>query len=259
MKITFKLINQYGIIYVFKRLFCKKIKPKVRRFKYIKRLLAYKSGIEIGGPSPIFSDEGILPIYNFINNLDGCNFSNKTIWEGDIETKAINNFYNAKNGYQYIIDGTDLNVIENSKYEFVISSNCLEHIANPLKAISEWVRIIKKNGILLLILPNKKYCFDHKRKVVKFDHLLNDFENNISENDLSHLSEILLLHDLSMDLMAGDIENFTNRSLDNMNNRALHQHVFDLRVLRQIYDYFNVEVLYTYDGEDYIIVGKKRA
>ena len=192
-----------------------------------------------------------------MKELDGCNFSNITIWEGNIESGEKYNYYKNKNGVQYISEATDLSLIPNSKYDFIISSNCLEHVANPLKAIEEWIRVVKKGGLLLLVLPNKEYCFDHNRSVTEFSHLLKDYENNITENDLTHLDEILNLHDLKMDKPAGSLEQFRERSLKNFENRALHHHVFDINLLKEIFSYFKLEVLLTYENNEHIILGKK--
>ena len=41
-----------------------------------------KRGIEIGGPTGIFKEKSILPIYPVVGHLVGCNYSNSTIWEG---------------------------------------------------------------------------------------------------------------------------------------------------------------------------------
>jgi len=93
--------------------------------------------------------------------------------------------------------------------------------------------------------------------VTAFSHLVSDFENGIQEDDLTHLKEILELHDLSMDRHAGTLEQFKDRSLKNFENRALHQHVFDMSVLKAIFNYFKLEVLLTHEGRDLILVGKK--
>ena len=148
-------------------------------------------------------------------------------------------------------------MIPDLKYDFIISSNCLEHIANPLKAIEEWIRVIKKNGLILLVLPNKEFCFDHKRPITEFSHLLSDFKNDTKEDDLTHLEEILELHDLKMDKRAGNYEEFKVRSLKNYNNRALHQHIFDLNLLKYIFIYFKLEILLTSEGKELIILGRK--
>ncbi len=48
---------------------------------------------------------------------------------------------NKEPGIQYVRDATDLRGIPDSKYDFVLASHALEHIANPLKAMSEWTRV----------------------------------------------------------------------------------------------------------------------
>ncbi|CAB1208097.1 hypothetical protein [Acinetobacter bouvetii] len=61
----------------------------------------------------------------------------------------------------------------------------------------------------MLVVPHKDGTFDHFRSVTTLEYLINDFNNeDIDERDLTHLDEILKLHDLSRDLDAGDIEAF---------------------------------------------------
>ncbi len=199
-----------------------------------------KSGVEIGGPSTLFST--VLPIYQKINTLDGVNFSNNTLWEG-VVNKGQTYAYHKKIGHQFVTDGTYLPDIPNNKYEFVASSNCLEHIANPIKALMEWKRVIKKDGVLVLVVPNKNSNFDHKRPTTEFSHLLNDYELDVPESDLTHLDQIMALHDLKMDPMAGDINEFKRRSLANSVNRTLHHHVFDLENLELTVKYCGFEVV----------------
>jgi SAM-dependent methyltransferase len=115
-----------------------------------------------------------------------------------------------------------------------MASHVLEHIANPLKAIHEWLRVVNDEGIILLIIPHKEATFDHKRDVTTLNHLKEDFENNIDEKDLKHLSEILKLHDYDLHNPTGDMESFKERSLQNYENRCLHQHVFDTDFNRTI-------------------------
>ena len=164
-----------------------------------------------------------------------------------------------RKGYQYICDATNLDRIESGKYNFVLSCNNLEHVANPLKALTEWLRIIKPEGLILLVLPDKESNFDHKRRITSMEHLVNDFENNTSEEDLTHLDEILTLHDLSMDPPAGDFEDFKKRSINNFQNRCLHHHVFDMDLLKQIFRYFNIELLLNdCTKTDFIVLGRKK-
>jgi SAM-dependent methyltransferase len=200
-----------------------------------------KYGIEIGGPSRLF--KSVLPLYQFVGGLDGVNFSTDTVWEGRIKAGENFNYYYRKSGHQFICDATDLSEIATAHYDFLLSSNCLEHVANAIKALTEWKRVIKVGGVLILVLPKKESNFDHRRPVTKFEHLLDDFTLDVGEDDLTHLDEILALHDLRKDPPAGDLERFTERSLKNFQNRTLHHHVFDAQLIEEILDHVGFEIL----------------
>lgn len=247
MSVLKKIIKIYKSkgLYGIKCLIKDKFFPhKIKSIKSMDLYLKYfygKKGIEIGGPSTIFSKE--IPIYQVIESLDGCNFSTQTIWEGNIVEGNNFNYYNSQKGLQYICEASNLKSIPNEKYDFIIASHCLEHCANSLKTFREWLRVIKKGGAILLILPDKRYTFDHNRTVTTFEHLLNDLGNNTDETDLTHLTEILELHDLKMDLPAGTKDQFKERSLANHQNRCLHHHVFDFELLQNIYNHYDVKII----------------
>ncbi len=239
------------------KLYCKLFNTRIPNFKAWKALVDGKSGLEIGGPSGIFSKDKFLPIYPFIKTLDGVNFSAKTIWEGELK-EGPNYGYDGRLGYQFIAEATDLKLISDNKYDFVLSSNNLEHIANPLKAVSEWKRVIKPQGIIILILPRKESNFDHHRSVTTFDHLLKDYQDNIGEDDLSHLDEILKCHDVKRDPHAISLEEFTKRSMSNFETRSIHHHVFDIGLLKQLFKYLNIQVIHSYSSPtDHFIAGCK--
>lgn len=213
-------------------------------FKSCQKILEGKTGIEIGGPSYLFSREGAFPIYPIIKNLDNCNFAENTLWEGKLlEGDTFDYDQEHTYGYQYVQDSTNLSKIKNLYYDFVLSSHVIEHIANPIKALLEWVRVIKDEGILVIILPHKDGTFDHKRPVTDLSHIINDYNKEISESDLTHLNEILELHDLDKDSGAGNFEHFRERSLNNFHNRCLHHHVFDTYSAMNLIDHLNLKIL----------------
>lgn len=231
---------------------------KVPQYKLYQSYLKGKKGIEIGGPSRLF--ETTLPVYQVVESLDGVNFAGQTIWEGKIQAGGIYSYYGSKKGTQYISDATDLSGIESDSYDFLLSSNCLEHVANPLKAMAEWKRVLRDGAALVLVLPNKSCNFDHNRPVTTFQHLKDDYVSKTTESDLTHLEEILALHDLSMDPPAGDLENFRKRSLDNFHNRTLHHHVFDEKLIREVLDHFSFEVIDVSSTEtDFLAIGLKKS
>lgn len=228
-------------------LFKNNYKKKLSSYKFA---FDHKIGLEIGGPSDFFSSD-VFPIYDWAKEIDGCNFSRNTIWEGAIETNEYK-YHPKKSGRQYILDGSRLDEIADEKYDFLLSSHNLEHIANPLKAVKEWVRVLKPGGFILLVLPDKRFTFDRNRPYTSFSHILSDFESNIGEDDLTHLSEILQLHNLKMDPGAGrDFEVFKKRCENNFEVRGLHQHVFSFDLLEESAAYFNLSAVCKYDVPPY--------
>jgi hypothetical protein len=201
------------------------------------KITSNKIGLEIGGPSPT----GNI-IYQSARNIDNVNFSKNTVWSNHTEEY---NYYPEKKGKVIINDAVNISQLENNSYDFCFASHCLEHIANPLKAIKEWLRIIKNNGYIIIIVPEKSICFDHKRNYSNFNTLLSQYEKNVGEDDLSTLPEILANHDLSMDPAAGDLGQFTKRSLDNVNNRCLHHYVYNPELLMEICKFYNCEFTHT--------------
>jgi len=226
-----------------------------RKWGAYQAFLRGKSGVEIGGPSPFFRDE--TGLYQVILGLDGVNFSIETMWEGAIEAGYCYNYAPSKTGRQFIAEATELRDIESGCYQFLISSNCLEHMANPLGALQEWIRVVESGGLLLLVLPNKVSNFDHRRPVTLFEHLLDDHGANTSEEDMTHLAEILELHDLSRDPGAGDRENFMARSMENYKYRGMHHHVFDMALIEKMLSHFGVKLLLRTTTEmDFIVLGR---
>ena len=121
---------------------------------YLTNITNNKQGIEIGGPSP----NGTI-IYENATNMDNVIFSKNTVWSKHTEEY---NYYNDKIGKLIINDAVNITHIQNEIYDFCFSSLCLEHIANPLKAINEWLRIIKNDGYIIIIVPEKSECSDHR-------------------------------------------------------------------------------------------------
>jgi SAM-dependent methyltransferase len=222
--------------------------------EHFRRLVAGRYGLEIGGPSAVFVNE--LPLYGDVSRLDGVNFASRTLWQGD-PGEAFD-FMGGRKGSQYVSDGTHLSAIDDETYDFVLSSNCLEHIANPLRALAEWARVTRPGGALILIVPNKEGNFDHRRPVTRFEHLLDDLNNGTGEDDLTHLDEILALHDLSLDPAAGTFDEFSARSRSNSTNRALHHHVFDLDLAKRVVEFSGFVVVHaTSTRKDYFVAGLK--
>ena len=220
------------------------VPERLRSFALLKPLIAGKSGLEIGGPTAMFRRDGLMPVYAVIGRLDNGNFSDRTIWEGTIREGATFQYDDRHApGRQFIVEATDLGPIPSQHYDLLASSHTLEHTANPLKALREWMRVLSADGVLLLVVPHKEGTFDHRRPVTTLAHLIQDETDATNEHDLTHLAEILECHDLSLDAPAGDAAAFKLRSERNFENRCLHHHVFDTNLAVELLNYAGLQVL----------------
>ncbi len=171
-----------------------KIRNLASARKYREQLRG-RVALEIGGPSEIFA-LGPLPIYRVLKKIDNCNYASRQIlWKPD--------GFEPQYGQTLICEASSLKDICYGSYDCVLSSHSLEHIANPLEALYEWRRVLARDGLLLLILPHKDHTFDWQRPVTTLEHMIADYENHTAEDDLTHLDEILKLHDFSKDIPAG--------------------------------------------------------
>jgi predicted SAM-dependent methyltransferase len=201
-------------------------------------------GLEIGGPSSFFSLRSYFPVYLFAERIDGVNFSNSTVWEGSISEGYNFSYHAHKKGFQYISEASDLSKIKSDKYDFILSCHCLEHTANPIKALKEWNRVLKINGQIILVLPDKNYTFDERRPITTFDHLKVDFEKGTDENDTTHFNEVIGLHKIEKDGGLKTQQQLIERTNNNFINRCVHHHVFNFALIKQMLNYsgFSVEL-----------------
>lgn len=199
--------------------------PTIPSFRRYLPFIRGKAGLEIGGPSTSFGPGGVLPIYSRVGSLDNCDFSSQTVWAQHLQGFVFSP--EKLPGRSIFCEGSALTPVPDGAYDFVLSCHNLEHFANPLKALHEWRRVLGPGGALILILPFYRDTFDHQRTPTPLSNMVEDFEHNVGEDDLSHLDEILAQHDLALDPAAGTLEQFHQRSLDNFHNRCLHHHVFD--------------------------------
>ena len=195
-----------------------------------------KRGLEIAGPSKIFQDLGPVPIYSVVADLDDFSFPRPHEWGGRNLRKGKTYFYNPGNkaGRQFIGDAVNLTGIPSGCYDFLMASHVIEHIANPIKAVSEWIRVLKPRGVMLLIVPHRDGTFDRKRPLTELKHLCNDYENGVPENDRTHFAEVQKL----------STKQFPKEWFDSCGiHRGLHHHVFDTRLIIEVLNHLRLQIM----------------
>jgi SAM-dependent methyltransferase len=235
-------------------------------YRRMERALRGKHGLEIGGPSYVFSPAAqtkyipIPPVYALAASVDNCNFATDTTWSRGEGGRTFRYLPDAEPGRQYIHDAMALRSIPDGTYDFVLASHILEHVANPLRALEEFHRVLKPRGWAIVLVPNQMYTFDHRRPVTTFAHLLADLSAGMDESDLTHLEEIVALHDLERDKPAGSREEFRERCLRNAEVRCMHHHVFSLDLLERAVRHAGFRPLYRHGSWDnHLLIVARRA
>ena len=251
LKIIIRKILPANVLLILKN-FYMIFKQKIKNHRLYIKAVAKKNGLEIGGPSPIFKK--YLPIYPSAKSIEFVNFSARTVWEGTLKDKV--NYYKNKNGKQHTLEGDNLSFFTNNQFDFVVSSNCIEHIANPIKAILEWKRISAE--YLIIVIPKRDNNFDKNRPITTFKHLLEDYKKDISEHDLTHMDEVLKLTDFSKAYFNGTKEEFAERCKKNYEYRCIHHHVFDNELIKKIMSYVNLKIInIESDRNEWFVLAKK--
>jgi ubiquinone/menaquinone biosynthesis C-methylase UbiE len=86
-------------------------------------------------------------------------------------------------------DGEKLSNIKDSTLDFVIASHFLEHCQNPIGTIYNIFRVLKGNGIIYMVIPDKRYTFDIDRPTTTFEHLVSDYLDGPESSRSIHIEE----------------------------------------------------------------------
>ncbi|HEY1790727.1 MAG TPA: glycosyltransferase, partial [Verrucomicrobiae bacterium] len=81
-------------------------------------------------------------------------------------------------GVDIVAPGDALPVADASQ-DFVLSSHVIEHFFDPIKAIKEWLRVVRPGGYIFIIAPHKERTFDKDRPRTTLAELLDRHSGKI--------------------------------------------------------------------------------
>lgn len=91
------------------------------------------------------------------------------------------------------LDVDRLKPLEDRSQDFVIASHVLEHMADPLGLLGEIYRVVRPGGTALILLPDRRLTFDSKRPATPLDHLVVEYEAQVTEVDDDHIVDFIRL------------------------------------------------------------------
>jgi SAM-dependent methyltransferase len=192
---------------------------------FYEHVASCRRGLEIGGPSALFGERGVLPVYPTLKSVDCVQWAATSFWhEVDPHTGFVPD--GQRTGRLHILDDVDLAALPSNCYDLVLSSHVIEHIANPLRALAAWRRVTVSDGYVLTVAPHLAATFDRRRPITPLEHMIDDYDRTVGEDDLTHLDETLRLHDRRRDILPFDTHQLAAKFRDNANTRFLHHHTF---------------------------------
>ncbi len=119
---------------------------------------------------------------NFYNFLKENNFSVKSFTGVDFSEKLIKRANNRFPEQKWIVSNCYMLPFENETFDVVLLMEILEHIDFPVKALEEAKRICRKNGMIILTVPNEERIKDNAHVWSFTPSSIFDLLHNISSN-----------------------------------------------------------------------------
>lgn len=85
-----------------------------------------------------------------------------------------------------IDDGEKLATFADESLDFVIASHMLEHCEEPIGTLAAHLRVVRRGGVVLLALPDRRHGVDTARAPTSLAHLLTDREQGPEVSRTKH-------------------------------------------------------------------------
>jgi SAM-dependent methyltransferase len=87
-------------------------------------------------------------------------------------------------------DGGDAMDLPEGEFDYIVSSHCLEHLANPVAAIEHWKTRLKPGGVLFLYLPHPSQKYWRPANCRKHLHIFHPEDTADMLRDLGFVNVI---------------------------------------------------------------------
>lgn len=169
----------------------------------------------------------------------------------------------------------EIRLKEPAGLDFVSAHHVVEHIANPIAAIVEWISLIQEGGVFYMSVPSLKNSTEMGRMCTPIDHILDDyfFDRGVAAYESKqHIYSFMLTCGASdgemrpwyADNSTRDFSRWILFDVPQRDDHDLHWHSFDLATARAMVDVafcmagFSAEVLHCEETKDsHYIVARK--
>jgi SAM-dependent methyltransferase len=85
-----------------------------------------------------------------------------------------------------VADAERLAGIPDRSLDFAIAIHVLEHLEDPVQALTNLVRVVRPGGRVLIVLPDPRLSFDRHRERTSVEHVLTDHESGPARSRAAH-------------------------------------------------------------------------
>jgi 2-polyprenyl-3-methyl-5-hydroxy-6-metoxy-1,4-benzoquinol methylase len=138
-----------------------------RRDRILSGLNLAGAGLEIGGGyNPIACKDEFR--VDHLDHADQDTLIAKFASQG-IDTSRIQTVDYVWSGQTYA------QLVGEKRYDWIIASHVIEHVPNPIQFLNDCTEILSEDGILSLVIPDKRFCFDYYRPPSGLARLIDAF------------------------------------------------------------------------------------
>jgi SAM-dependent methyltransferase len=90
---------------------------------------------------------------------------------------------------ELIDNGESLGSIVDESLDFVIANHMIEHTEDPIGTISNFLRVLRPDGVVYMAVPDKRRTFDRNRPITSVEHVVRDHLEGPSRSRISHYQD----------------------------------------------------------------------
>jgi hypothetical protein len=127
----------------------------IDRLTFQEKIDPTKLSLEIGALNNPFFEPKLYPNLKFIDVFSTEQLKQNYKEHPDVDINTIVNIDYVWKGQKYI------ELIPDVKFEQVFSSHNIEHQPNLIEYLNNISSVLKSDGLVYIVIPDKRYCFDH--------------------------------------------------------------------------------------------------
>jgi len=170
---------------------------------------------------------------------------------GDIrDAKGLQFYFNGEASPESTkVDAQTFRNVPDLTYDFVISAHVIEHLQDPIGGIQQAIRVLKRGGIFILVVPDRRYTFDRGRRATPIGHVIADsLDGGIGTRKEAYVEH---LRHHRPHLSSEEVESEA-RHMD-AEGKDLHYHCWSTDEFREVLDYASGAAPFSVIGHTFVV------